>query len=34
MMRPSILTEKIVRRGRHIFQEYSVDALDLLQAKG
>ncbi|WP_340265960.1 chloride channel protein [Sphingobium mellinum] len=31
LMRRSILTEKIARRGRHIFQEYSVDALDLLQ---
>ena len=31
VMRRSILTEKIARRGRHIFQEYSVDALDLLQ---
>jgi H+/Cl- antiporter ClcA/CBS domain-containing protein len=33
LMRRSILTEKVARRGRHIFQEYSVDALDLLQAR-
>lgn len=33
LMRRSILTEKIARRGRHILQEYSVDALDLSQAK-
>jgi chloride channel protein, CIC family len=33
LMRRSILTEKIARRGRHIFQEYSVDALDLVQAR-
>ncbi|WP_022681563.1 chloride channel protein [Sphingobium bisphenolivorans] len=33
LMRRSILTEKIARRGRHIFQEYSVDALDLLQVR-
>ena len=33
LMRRSILTEKIARRGRHILQEYSVDALDLLQAR-
>jgi CBS domain-containing protein len=32
IMRRSILTEKIARRGRHIRQEYSVDALELLQA--
>ena len=32
LMRRSILTEKIARRGRHILQEYTVDALDLLQA--
>ncbi|WP_313801383.1 chloride channel protein [Sphingobium sp.] len=32
-MRRSILTEKIARRGRHIFQEYSVDALDFLQVR-
>ena len=32
LMRRSILTEKIARRGRHILQEYSVDALDFLQA--
>ena len=33
LMRRSILTEKIARRGRHILQEYSVDALDVLQAR-
>ncbi|WP_336953053.1 chloride channel protein [Sphingobium aromaticivastans] len=33
LMRRSILTEKIARRGRHIFQEYSVDALDFLQVR-
>lgn len=33
IMRRSILTEKIARRGRHILQEYSVDPLDLLQAR-
>lgn len=33
LMRRSILTEKIARRGRHILQEYTVDALDLLQAE-
>lgn len=32
LMRRSILTEKIARRGRHILQEYSVDPLDLVQA--
>jgi H+/Cl- antiporter ClcA/CBS domain-containing protein len=32
LMRRSILTEKIARRGRHILQEYSIDALDFLQA--
>ena len=32
LMRRSILTEKIARRGRHILQEYSVDPLDFLQA--
>lgn len=32
LMRRSILTEKIARRGRHILQEYSVDPLDLMQA--
>ncbi len=32
LMRRSILTEKIARRGRHILQEYTVDTLDLLQA--
>lgn len=33
LMRRSILTEKIARRGRHILQEYTVDPLDLLQAE-
>ncbi|MEO8723465.1 MAG: chloride channel protein [Sphingobium sp.] len=33
IMRRSILTEKIARRGRHILQEYSVDPLDFLQAE-
>lgn len=33
VMRRSILTEKIARRGRHILQEYSVDSLDLLQVE-
>lgn len=32
VMRRSILTEKIARRGRHVLQEYSVDPLDFLQA--
>ncbi|HZU63786.1 MAG TPA: chloride channel protein [Novosphingobium sp.] len=32
LMRRSILTEKIARRGRHILQEYTVDPLDLIQA--
>lgn len=32
VMRRSILTEKIARRGRHILQEYTVDAFDFLQA--
>ena len=32
LMRRSILTEKIGRRGRHIVQEYSVNQLDLVQA--
>ncbi|MBV1691840.1 chloride channel protein [Novosphingobium sp. G106] len=32
LMRRSILTEKIARRGRHILQEYTVDPLELLQA--
>ena len=32
VMRRSILTEKIGRRGRHILQEYSVNQLDLAQA--
>lgn len=33
IMRRSILTEKIARRGRHILQEYTVDPLDFLQAE-
>lgn len=33
VMRRSILTEKIARRGRHILQEYTVDPLDFLQAE-
>jgi CBS domain-containing protein len=33
IMRRSILTEKIARRGRHILQEYSVDPLEFLQAE-
>jgi CBS domain-containing protein len=33
VMRRSILTEKIARRGRHIHQEYTVDPLELLQAE-
>ncbi|MBI1179183.1 MAG: CBS domain-containing protein [Alphaproteobacteria bacterium] len=33
LMRRSILTEKIARRGRHILQEYTVDPLDLIQAE-
>ena len=32
LMKRSILTEKIARRGRHILQEYTVDPLDMLQA--
>jgi len=32
IMRRSILTEKISRRGRHISQEYTVDAFEFLQA--
>lgn len=32
LMRRSILTEKIARRGRHVLQEYAVDPLDLIQA--
>jgi CBS domain-containing protein len=31
LMRRSILTEKIARRGRHIVQEYSVDSHEFLQ---
>lgn len=33
IMRRSILTEKIARRGRHILQEYSIDPHDFLQAE-
>lgn len=32
IMKRSILTEKIARRGRHILREYSIDALEFLQA--
>ena len=32
VMRRSILTEKIARRGRHISQEYAVDPLEFMQA--
>jgi CBS domain-containing protein len=32
VMHRSILTEKIARRGRHILQEYTVDALEFMQA--
>ena len=31
-MKRSILTEKIARRGRHILREYTVDALEFMQA--
>jgi CIC family chloride channel protein len=33
VMRRSILTEKIARRGRHILQEFTVDPHDFLQAR-
>lgn len=33
LMRRSILTEKIARRGRHILQEYTVDPLELTQVE-
>jgi CBS domain-containing protein len=33
VMKRSILTEKIARRGRHILREYSVDALEFMQAR-
>ena len=33
LIKRSILTEKIARRGRHILQEYTVDSFELLQAK-
>jgi H+/Cl- antiporter ClcA/CBS domain-containing protein len=32
VMRRSILTEKIARRGRHVLQEYTIDPLEFLQA--
>ncbi|HWW63903.1 MAG TPA: chloride channel protein [Sphingomonadaceae bacterium] len=32
LMKRSILTEKIARRGRHILQEYTIDPLNFLQA--
>ena len=32
IMKRSILTEKIARRGRHVSREYSIDALEFLQA--
>src|SRR5690242_18509406 len=32
IMKRSILTEKIARRGRHVSREYTVDALEFLQA--
>jgi chloride channel protein, CIC family len=32
VMKRSILTEKIARRGRHILREYTVDALEFMQA--
>jgi CBS domain-containing protein len=32
LMRRSILTEKIARRGRHVLQEYSIDPLEFIQA--
>ena len=32
VMRRSILTEKIARRGRHILQEYTIDPFEFLQA--
>jgi len=32
VMKRSILTEKIARRGRHILREYTIDALEFLQA--
>jgi CIC family chloride channel protein len=33
IMKRSILTEKIARRGRHVLREYSVDALEFLLAR-
>ena len=32
IMKRSILTEKIARRGRHVLREYTVDALEFMQA--
>lgn len=32
LMRRSILTERLARRGRHVLQEYAVDALGAMQA--
>lgn len=32
VMKRSILTEKIARRGRHVSREYTIDALEFLQA--
>lgn len=33
LMRRSILTEKLARRGQHVAREYSVDVLDLLRVR-
>ncbi|HET9811317.1 MAG TPA: chloride channel protein [Sphingomicrobium sp.] len=33
LMRRSILTEKIARRGRHVLQEFSIDPLEFMQAQ-
>ncbi len=33
LMRRSILTERLARRGRHVLQEYTVDPLGFLQAR-
>ena len=33
LMRRSILTEKIARRGRHVLQEYTIDPHDFVQAE-
>ncbi len=32
LMRRSILTERLARRGRHVLQEYTIDALEAMQA--